>query len=711
MAIGLKQIAFLIFFATSMGIFTHSVWRLVRLVRLGKDKEGRIFKDQVDRIGDLIYVGFGQNKVVHEKFGWNHVLFFWAFVVITIGHAEFIVRGIIPSFNLHFLGHFLYSWLTRLADLMAFFVLFAVAAALFRRVIVKPRFIDYRSTDAFRILGMIANVMFTYFLAMGAAIRGHHPDVADITDWMPISQFVSHVYDGVSETTAAGTFYEIFWWAHAAVLMAFLNYIPHSKHVHLIGALPNIYLREREKPKGALATIDFEKSETFGVGKIFDFNWKQLLDPYACTECGRCDLYCPANNTGKPLKPQKVIHDMKYNLQINGDDILKTRGIFTFQRAPDTAEPTFPLIAESEETAKPGQVSPEVLWACTTCGACVEACPVLIEHVDAILDMRRYLSMTQGAISPELAMTYKNIENNYNPWGIGHDKRAAWAEGLGMKFWGSTEDAQKYEYLFWVGCAGSFDNRAQRTVKAFTRVLDAAGITYAILGEKEKCTGDPMRRTGNEYGFAELAKENVATLNDLGVERVVTACPHCLNALKNEYPAFGGHYQVVHHTQLIAKLIEEGRLILNEDVVRRVTFHDPCYLGRWNQEYEAPRQSLQAMRHLQVVEMELTKDRSFCCGAGGGNMWQEEKIGTRVNNARTQQALATEPDTIGVACPFCMTMLEDGVKGANREEDVEVLDIAEIVANALNSPGLVKQTKPKLEGIDGEPRAIAGVIG
>jgi Fe-S oxidoreductase len=472
--------------------------------------------------------------------------------------------------------------------------------------------------------------------------------------------------------------------------MAFLNYIPHSKHVHLLGALPNIYLRERAKPKGALATIDFDKSETFGAGKVTDFTWKQLLDPYACTECGRCDRYCPANNTQKPLKPQKVIHDMKANLAINGDDVIATRGIFAFARAPDDFEPKLPLIAESEETAKPGQVSPEVLWACTTCGACVQACPVVIEHVDAILDMRRYLTMTQGQVSPELALTYKNIENNYNPWGIGADKRGAWAEGLGLKFWGSSEDASRYEYLFWVGCAGSFDNRAQKTVKAFTRVLDAAGVSFAILGEKEKCTGDPLRRTGNEYAFAELAHENVGTLNELGVKRIVTACPHCFNALKNEYQAFGGHYEVIHHSQLIARLIEEERLVINQDVVRRITFHDPCYLGRWNNEYEAPRKSISALRHLNVVEMELSKERSFCCGAGGGQMWMEEKIGTRVNAERTRQALETNPDAIGVACPFCMTMLEDGVKGANREEDVEVLDVAEIVARSITMPGLVK---------------------
>lgn len=700
----LKPLLFAAFFFASMGLFSKSVWRLARLVRLGKETPHSHFKDAVDRIGDVIYIGFGQKKVVAEKFGWNHVIFFWAFVIITIGHAEFIIRGILPWFSLHFLGDFVYGWIVRGGDIMAFLVLFAVSAALFRRIVVRPKHIDYKSSDAFRIIGMIASVMITFFLSMGAGIRGGHPDVASISSWFPISSvFANTVYANTPPEVAANFWYEIFWWGHAIVLMTFLNYIPHSKHVHLLGALPNIYTREKERPKGALEVINFETAQVYGVGKVTDFTWKQLLDPYACTECGRCDMYCPANNTGKPLKPQKVIHDMKDNLKINGDSILEQRGIFAFARAADDYEPALPLIAESEETAKPGQTSPEVLWACTTCGACVQACPVMIEHVDSILDMRRFQTMTQGQISPELALTFKNIENNYNPWGIGHDKRAAWAEGLGLKFWGGSEDASRFEYLYWVGCAGSYDNRSQKTAKAFCRILDAAGISYAILGEKEKCNGDPLRRTGNEYAFVDLANQNVATLNELGVKRIVTACPHCFNTLKNEYPAFGGNYEVIHHSQMIAKLVDEGRLVLNEDIVKKVTFHDPCYLSRWNQETEAPRKSLAALRRLNVVEMEQTKEKSFCCGAGGGQMWMEEHTGTRVNVERTRQALETDPEAIGVACPFCMTMLEDGVKAAGRE-DVGVLDIAEIIAGALSAPGLVKTSKqifsPVGEGVD-----------
>jgi Fe-S oxidoreductase len=674
----LKPLLFGAFLSGMMGFFGYSVWRLVRLARLGKDMPG-LTSNPVDRFGDVFYFVFFQKRVRDHKFGWNHVVFYWAFVIITIGHAEFIVRGVWPAFSLHFLGDFLYSSILRGGDLMAFIVLFAVVNAIFRRVVIRPKHIHFKSVDAFRILGMITWVMLSYFAATGAGIAAEVHDIAPYAKWLPVSSVVAHVFD----PAYALIWHELWWWAHAFILLSFLNYLPYSKHMHLLGAIPNIYLNKKHKPKSALETIDFETAETFGVGKVTEFPWKTLVDTYACTECGRCDLNCPANNTGKPLQPQKVLHDIRDNLYVNGGEILRSRGLFTFQPADAEHEPSLALISESEETAQKGQISPEVLWSCTTCGACVDACPVLIDHVDAILDMRRYLVLTEGAISPELANTYKNIENNYNPWGIGADKRGAWAEAMGLKFWGSSEDASKYEYLFWVGCAGSYDNRAQKTMKALTQILDAAELSYAILGHKEKCTGDPARRTGNEYMFADLAQQNVTTLNELGVKKIVTACPHCFNALKNEYPAFGGDYEVVHHTQLIDQLLTSDRIALDDGMMAKVTFHDPCYLGRWNDEYDAPRRSLAASRRLNIVEMEASQRTSMCCGAGGGQMWMEEQEGEkRVNTARTEQALATGADTIAVGCPFCMTMLEDGVKEKSRE-DVKVLDVAEVIAAAL----------------------------
>lgn len=679
----IKPFLFAGFLAAMFGTFGYSCWRLIRLARLGQDKPGS-FDNPVDRIGDVMFLVFFQKRVRDYKFGYNHVIFFWAFAIITVGHAEFIIRGVLPWFSLHFLGDFVYSKILQGGDLMAFIVLFAVVNAIFRRVVIKPSHIAYKSVDAFRILGMITFVMVTYFLAMGAGLKGNHPDVAGYNSWLPVSDVVS----GVFSEERANVWYEVWWWAHAVILMAFMNYLPHSKHMHLLGGIPNIYVNKKDKVSATLDTIDFETAESYGVGKVTDFTWKALLDTYACTECGRCDLNCPANNTGKPLQPQKVIHDMRKNLIINGDEILKERSLLDFDKAPVEHEPIFALIADSEEDAKPGQISKEVLWSCTTCGACVDRCPVLIDHVDAIIDMRRHLTLMEGDVSPELANTYKNIENNSNPWGIGADKRADWAKELGLKFWGGSEDKDKFEYLFWVGCAGSYDNRAQKVMKATAKILDAGKISYAILGTAEKCTGDPARRTGNEYLYADLATQNAQTIVDFGVQKIVTACPHCFNSLKNEYPAFNVDYkeknvEVVHHTQLIDQLIQTGRIILDEGVMGDVTFHDPCYLGRWNNEFDAPRRSLAASRHLNLVEMEETKRTSMCYGAGGGQMWMEEDIGTRVNTARTEQALETKASTIAVGCPFCMTMIEDGVKEKNREEDVQVLDVAEVVAKAM----------------------------
>lgn len=687
----LKPILFAIFFLAAMGGFAYSLWRLARLARLGGDYQGS-FQRLGDRVRDLILYVFLQKRVVDRPYGWNHVLIFWSFLVITVGHVEFIVGGIIPAFTMDLLPKVIAYPILFGSDLLAFLVLFAIALAFYRRLVVKPWFIHYQSADGFVVLSLIAGVMVTYFLAMSSGLSLGREELIHHADALPVSSVLAGaIFEGSAEATR-GAVYEIFWWGHAAVLFFFLNYIPHSKHQHLVGAMPNVFLRELEKPKGSLYKLNLEDAEatSFGVGKVTDFTWKQLLDTYACTECGRCDLNCPATNTQKPLEPQQLIHDIKGNLYANGDAVLKSRTLFALATAPKDFEATLPLIAGSEADRKKGQqTSNDVLWSCTTCGACVEACPVLIDHVGAIIDMRRYLTLTQGEISPELTKTFGNIENNYNPWGIGHDKRGDWASELGLKLWGSSEDAAKFEYLFWVGCAGSYDNRAQKTVKSFVRILEEAGVSYAILGTGEKCTGDPARRTGNEYLFQNLAQENVQTLNDLGVKKVVTACPHCFNTLKNEYPSFGGKYQVLHHSQLIDELVTSGRIKLDQETMKKATFHDPCYLGRWNDEYDAPRRTLAALKHLNVVEMDRNRRTSMCCGAGGGQMWMEEKLGTRVNAERTSQALKTGAELVAVACPFCMTMIEDGVKGANKEEQVQVLDIAELVDRAL-----VKKAKP-----------------
>ena len=701
----LKPIVFGVFFVAMMGLFASSVWRMFRLVALGRSRKDAL-TDIVDRIGAVIYLVFFQRRVVKERFGWNHVIFFWGFLIITVGHIEFLLRGAFPSFSLSFLGKPLYHAILTGEDFMAFIVLFAVVAAVFRRAVLKPSHIHYDSKEGFLILGLIAGVMITYFGALGYGIAAREPFVSGHAEALNISSAVGDQLMGMNTATAY-FISEVFWWAHAVVLMAFLNVIPKSKHIHLLGAIPNIFLHKREKHKASLTRLDFEDENamSFGVGQVNEFSWKALLDTYACTECGRCNRYCPATRSGKALNPQQVIHDMRGNLYANGDGLLTERRLFEVGQAPDEWEPTIPLIAETEEERKVGQqTSREVLWGCTNCGACVEACPVLIDHVDAIMDMRRYLTLTEGAVSAELTTTFNNIERNYNPWGIGADQRGDWAKALGLRFWGGSEDAENFEYLFWVGCAGSFDNSAQKTVKAFADILDAAGIAYAILGQNEQCSGDPARRAGNEYLFDSLAQTNVATLNEMGVKRVVTACPHCFNTLKNEYPAFGGRYEVVHHSQLIAQLLEEGRLQLGEGALKDVAFHDPCFLGRWNDEVDAPRKSLAGVKHLNVLEMSDNGKKSLCCGAGGAQMWKEEEEGsTRVNVMRTEQALETGASAVAVACPFCKTMIDDGVKHHGKEEDVRVLDIAEVVAEALTAEAKAKVAevrKPHLAATD-----------
>ncbi len=692
----LKPILFGLFFLGMMGLFVHSVWRMFRLLALGGPRSRAVaLRDIPDRIGAVIYLVFFQRRVVRETFGWNHVIFFWGFLIISVGHLEFLVRGAFPRFSF---GAFLptpaYHAILAGEDIMAFIVLFAVVAAVYRRAVVKPSHIHHASREGFLILTLIALVMITYFGAMGFGIQaGADGILLDHAGSLTVSSAVGAAVSGV-EPSAAYVISEVFWWAHAVVLLAFLNVIPKSKHIHLLGAIPNIFLHKREKHKAALDRLDLEdeNATSFGVGMVHQFSWKALLDTYACTECGRCNQQCPATRTGKALNPQQLIHDIRGNLYANGDELLAKRGYFEVKPAPADFEPSLALIAETEEErTKYRQTSREVLWGCTNCGACVEACPVLIDHVDAIMDLRRYLTLTEGAVSAELTATFTNIERNSNPWGIGADQRGDWATPLGLKFWGGTEDAQRYEYLFWVGCAGSYDDSAQKTVKAFADILDAAGVTYAILGKGEQCSGDPARRAGNEYLFDSLAQANVATLNEMGVKKVVTACPHCFNTLKNEYPAFGGNYDVLHHSQLIAKLLDEGRLDLGKGALENVAFHDPCFLGRWNDELEAPRRSLAGVKHLQVLEMEDHGKKSLCCGAGGAQMWKEEEEGhTRVNVKRTEQALATGAAAVAVGCPFCKTMIGDGLKHHGKEEEVQVLDLAEVVAAALTPEARAK---------------------
>jgi Fe-S oxidoreductase len=458
------------------------------------------------------------------------------------------------------------------------------------------------------------------------------------------------------------------------VILVFLNLLLNTKHAHVITALPNVFLGSVGRPPTPVKLLDLESEEAWekgglGVDKIEQLTWKQGLDLYTCTECGRCYDICPTYVTGKPLTLKWFNDSLRHHLQEEAKTL----------RATGTASGKKELVGDV--------IQHDPLWASTTCRACEEVCPVSIEHVPRIVAMRQAQTLMHEAQPPELNNTYKGLERNFNPWGIGYDNRADWAQGLDVPV--LTEPPKEpLDVLMWVGCMGAFDKRNQRIAQATAKLLKQAGVKFAIMGSAEKCTGDLARRSGNEMLYQTLARENVETLNQLQVTKVVTNCPHCLNALKNEYPQLDGKYEVYHHTQFIADLVKQGRLTLDPSLEGKVTFHDPCYLGRYNREYDAPRALLAASAKEIPVEMRRARNESFCCGAGGARMWMEEKIGTRVNEERVRQAVEVGAETIATGCPFCMTMISDGVNQKNLEGKVKVLDIAELVLQSVK-PSLV----------------------
>lgn len=639
----------------------RTVYYLLRYVAWGKGKPE--FDAITDRLRDFFVYVIGQARVIKEPGGVLHLFIFWGFLILQLETIEYMFRALF--FDFHFssiIGEPLYNVLLCSQDIMAVLVTVAIIAATIRRFVVRPKY-TVVSTDAAVINALILGLMLTKFVANGVEIQnvplevlGHDPA------WTPFAALTGAAFATLG--IAHEAVYHVAYWMHLGIVAFFANYIPRGKHLHLIGAMPNIFFRKR-RPLGALEPVDMEDEtvESFGVGQVEELSWKQLLDTYACTECGRCEHYCPAYNTGKSLNPMMIIHKVK--------DELKAKGDVVFKQGEEPEE--WPMLAG-------GVISREELWACTTCGACVSNCPVFIDHVDTIVDMRRYLALMEADFSPEVSRTFRNMENNSNPWGISKSYRADWADGLDIPM--ISELAEPPEYLFWVGCAGSFDDRQKKVTQAFVEVLNAAGVSYAVLGTEEGCTGDPARRIGNEYLYWMLATAAIETLDSHNVTKIVTACPHCYHTIAKEYPQLGGHYEVLHHTDLIRDLIEEGDLRLKPAALTKVTYHDSCYIGRWRDSYDAPRDILRSVPGIEVQEMALNKRQSFCCGAGGGRMWMEEHEGKRVNIERTDQALATDPDTIAVACPFCMTMFDDGLK--NRGADAVVLkDLAEIVAENL----------------------------
>jgi Fe-S oxidoreductase len=660
----MRRALFAVLLVAALGMFTWTVRRFTRMILAGRP-EGR-FDDPDARVDSVLRYFFGQKKVIEETTipakRWPrfvsalgskyHFLIFWGFIFITVGTVETIVAGIFPSFSWQaVLGETAGHALGAVIDAFSLVVLLLVGFAFFRRIVLQPRLIPM-SRDAAAILSAIGLLMLTYF----------------------------------GMRRCGGAVAEACWWVHVVTLLAFLNYLLYSKHSHILAALPNIYFRKLGQ-RGILPKLNMEADDMAATGVVqgfADFTWKSLLDGFACTECARCTNACPAYNTGKPLSPMQVIHDVRDDLRTRMPD----RGpldvlLDKFQHGAGAAADTVqPLIG--------GRTSEDVLWACTTCGACQEVCPVFIDHPEKIIQMRQNLVLVQEKVPPDLARTFTNLERNGNPWGIGADKRMDWADGLGVP---TLDDHPDAEYLLWVGCAGAFDDRIKKQTRALVDVMREGGVDFAVLGLEEGCTGDPARRSGNEMLYQMQAQQNVEAMNGKKVKKVVTACPHCLHTIKNEYPQLGGNFEVRHHTQLIRELVDSGKIEMDavanaakaDGGPGKLTFHDPCYLGRWNGEYDAPRAALDALPGGRDARVELprNKEHGFCCGAGGGRMWMEEKIGTRVNHNRTDEILASGVDTVATACPFCTIMLRDGVQDRNAGERVQVLNVSELVAKSM----------------------------
>jgi Fe-S oxidoreductase len=666
LALGLVGPAFLLLVAgAAAGIFSLRAYQLYRFVRLGQPVNR--LEDLPRRVENEVTVVLGQRKLLQRLGpGLMHAFIFWGFLVLLTTIVEAIGEVFQPSFAIPLIGRS--AGLGLIQDLFAVLVIVGIAMAVFIRKLQRPdRFKGSHLEEADFILLMILGIILTLLALNGAKIAlgiNESPK-----EWSPVSWLVAQAFRPMSGD-AIEAFEALFLWSHLVLIFGFLAYIPYSKHLHIFVSELNVFF-SNTKARGKLRTMDLDMDRLeqgdlrLGARSVEDLTWKEMLDLYSCTECGRCQSVCPAWNTGKPLSPKLIVMNLRDHLFESGPEILSAR-----HRGE----------AYEKVALNPDVIEDEVVWDCTTCGACVQECPVNIEHIDHIVDMRRNLVMAESRFPAEAGLLLRNLESSSNPWGQPQATRADWAKGLGVRV---LEDGRAPEYLYWVGCASSFDDRAGKIAQTMAGVLQRAAVPFAILGPRELCNGDPARRMGNEYLFQELARQNVETLNGTGVRRIVVNCPHCFNTLKNEYPDFGGSYEVVHHTQLLAQLLKEGRLRPTREIREVLTYHDPCYLGRHNGVYDEPRDVLERIPGLATREMPRHRERGFCCGAGGSRMWMEEHLGKRVNMERTEEAISTGAASMGVACPYCLIMLDDAAKA--KREAIRVVDVAQVVAEATSA--------------------------
>ena len=682
--------------AACFAVAGRRFWYLSKLVRAGKADRGR-FRNIPGQIwAEIVEVG-GQKKLFKRTVpGMAHAFTFWGFTVLMFTILEAYGDLFDRDFFVPFIGRG--RLLGLVEDFFAVAVLLALATFAVIRTVNAPkrrernsRFYGSHLDAAWVTLGLIAGVMVSLLVYRGAQENVNH-DFPYGSSWLP---FASRLIGSALHPLGSGVnsvLETVFILLNVAIITGFLVFVSYSKHLHIFMAPVNVLASRRPRALGPLYNtpdMDMENVDedtVFGAGHVEDLSWKNLLDTLTCTECGRCQDACPAWNTGKPLSPKLLIMGLRDNLFESAPRLVGTgidcEGKESGDGGTDLVAARAAAKAEAP-TLVPSTIADDVLWSCLTCGACVEQCPVDIEHVDTIVEMRRYEVLMESRFPTEAGLMLRNIENQGDPWGLGGSKRLEWTTGVDFEIpvvnGSIPEDV---EYLYWVGCAGALDERARKSTQATARLLHQAGVTFAILGPRESCTGDPARRLGNEYLYQEMGKANIETLNSVGAKKVIASCPHCFNSLGREYPGLGGDFEVIHHSQLLSHLIDSGRLSPGR-MDSKVTYHDPCYLGRHNRVFDEPRNVLGSIDGVEQVEMHRCREKSFCCGAGGARMWMEETLGKRVNLERTDEALTTGADVVSTACPYCLIMLDDAVKARGRDEEVRVLDLSQVLEGSM----------------------------
>ncbi len=670
----IKNFIFLLLLLLAGGFFGESIKRLVSYLKMAKP-ENR-WDNIPKRILQTIQIAFFQTKILRDQeAGFIHAGIFWGFMTLIISAVNAVLSGLGIKNAFAFLGP-IYTVISLAADFFCVAIIVAVVWAFYRRFVKKIKRLQLEDDhiEAVFILFMIFTIVISLLVENSSAIA-----MGIDSDWAirPVSHLLSFLYVPIF----AEVMHELAFWMHIIFILLFLNFLPYSKHLHVLTSIPNVFL-SNIGPVNSLKPINFEDEsiEKYGVAEVEDFSWKVLMDGYTCTHCGRCTSVCPANLTGKVLDPREII------MQTRERTVQRMPILLRIQEAEKNHSQCILSDEESKIMDKKfigDYQNVDALWQCTTCGACMQECPVNIEHVPAIVEMRRSLVMMDAEFPTLLASAFDNMETNSNPWAFSASERADWTEGQNIKI---AEHSPHFDVLFWVGCAGSFDDRAKKVSVAFSKLMKEAGVDFAILGNEEQCTGDTARRAGNEYLADSMVKANIQTLSKYKFSRIVATCPHCFNTLKNDFPMFGGNFEVVHHSQFIMELIKSGKLKLSKhsDEIELVTaYHDSCYIGRYNDIYKEPRYILKSAGNIKIAEPERSKDRGLCCGAGGGQMFMEETDGKRVNIERTEELVSLNPDQIAVNCPFCMTMISDGVKALDKD-NIKVKDISEILLESMH---------------------------